>query len=107
MTYTFELKTADGGDAGALRTSQDNWMPGDIVIAPGNRRYNVTEVLPLAKVEELARGFCPSATDLTQRSIATITGVNRSHENAPFPAHLVKADDGTRTHDLLHGKQTL
>jgi hypothetical protein len=27
-------------------------------------------------------------------------------EKAPFPG-LLRADDGTRTHDLLHGKQTL
>jgi hypothetical protein len=52
MTSTFELKTADGDDAGTLRTSEGNWQPGDIVIAPGNCRYKVTAVVPLAAVEE-------------------------------------------------------
>ena len=28
-------------------------------------------------------------------------------KKAPFPGPLARADDGTRTHDLLHGKQTL
>ena len=39
MTYTFELKTADGDDAGTLRTSEGNWQPGDFLVAPGNRHY--------------------------------------------------------------------
>jgi hypothetical protein len=56
MTYTFGLKTADGDDAGTLRTSEGNWQPGDIVIAPGNRHYKVTAVVPLATVEEFVDG---------------------------------------------------
>ena len=36
MTYTYELKTADGDDAGTLLTSVCNWQPGATVIPPGN-----------------------------------------------------------------------
>ena len=36
MTYTYELKTADGDDAGTLLTSECNWQAGDTVIAAGN-----------------------------------------------------------------------
>jgi len=56
LTYTFELKTRDGDDAGTLRTSEGNWQPGDVVIAQGNRRYKVTAVVSLARLEEFVDG---------------------------------------------------
>ena len=33
MAYRFELKLADGDDAGWIETSECNWEPGDVVVA--------------------------------------------------------------------------
>jgi hypothetical protein len=52
MSYRFELRLADGDDAGSLETNEGNWQPGDIVIAHGNRHLRVTAVVPVERVAE-------------------------------------------------------
>ena len=56
MAFTFALMTADGYDAGTIQTAEANLRPADIVIAQGNRRYKVTAVIPLPRVEEFVNG---------------------------------------------------
>jgi hypothetical protein len=43
----------------------------------------------------------------TPRSAEVDAGVPENDETPGFPGVSGEADDGTRTHDLLHGKQTL
>jgi hypothetical protein len=47
MGFKFELRLADGDDAGSLETSEANWQPRDSVIAHGNRRFRVVSVVPV------------------------------------------------------------
>ena len=56
MTYTFELKTRDGDDAGTLLTSECNWQTGDTVIAPGNIHDRVTAVVPGERISKFVNG---------------------------------------------------
>ena len=37
MGFRYELRLADGVDAGAFETSSSDWKVGDILIADGNR----------------------------------------------------------------------
>ncbi|HEX4525475.1 MAG TPA: hypothetical protein VH108_01900 [Gaiellaceae bacterium] len=52
MSYRFELKLADGDDAGRLETSEGNWQVGDTLIAHGNVHYRVTAVVPVERIAE-------------------------------------------------------
>jgi hypothetical protein len=56
MSYRFELRLADGDDAGSLETNEGNWQPGDIVIAHGNRHLRVTAVVPVERIGEFVDG---------------------------------------------------
>src|SRR5437868_2848190 len=76
----------------------------------------------LCTINEAARPACRSASvsSTTRRSIgqrwaatrplrfpSRLRSKPRSHKRAPIAGASREADDGTRTHDLLHGKQTL
>jgi hypothetical protein len=52
MSYRFELRLADGDDAGSLKTNEGNWQVGDTLIAYGNVHYRVTAVVPVERVAE-------------------------------------------------------
>jgi hypothetical protein len=52
MAYRFELRFPDGDDAGSIETGETNWRPGDTLIGHGNRRYRITRVIPIERVEE-------------------------------------------------------
>jgi len=52
MGFRFELRFADGDDAGSIETSEGNWLPGDILIGQGNRRYRITAVIPGERISE-------------------------------------------------------
>jgi hypothetical protein len=52
LSYRFELRLADGDDAGNLETSEANWRVGDVVVAHGNKRYRVTAVVPVERIAE-------------------------------------------------------
>ena len=54
--FRFELRLADGDDAGTFETSASDWHVGDTLIADGNRRYRVTAVIPLEKIAEFVDG---------------------------------------------------
>jgi hypothetical protein len=56
MTYTFELKTADGDDAGPFTTSEGTWQPGDEFIGQGNTRGRIRAIAPLPVIEEFVLG---------------------------------------------------
>jgi hypothetical protein len=56
MSFAFELRLADGDDAGTFQTSASDWKVGDTLIADGNRHYRVTAVIPLEKIAEFVDG---------------------------------------------------
>jgi hypothetical protein len=56
MSYRFELRLADGDDAGSFETSEARWQVGDSVIAYGNKRFRVTAVLPIERIAEFVDG---------------------------------------------------
>jgi hypothetical protein len=45
MGFKFELRFADGDDAGSFETAEANWKTGDTVIAHGNRWFRVVSVV--------------------------------------------------------------
>jgi hypothetical protein len=49
----------------------------------------------------------PGATATKKASAAGYSRVGEAWETSRFAGNSLRADDGTRTHDLLHGKQTL
>jgi hypothetical protein len=53
--FTFELRLADGDDAGTIATNEALRV-GDVAIAHGNRRYRVTAVVPVERVAEFIDG---------------------------------------------------
>ena len=56
MIFRFELRLADGDDAGTFDSPTSSWQVGDTLIADGNRRYRVTACIPLPLVEEFVEG---------------------------------------------------
>jgi len=50
--FRYELKTADGDDAGSFESSRCDWQAGDELRAAGNIRYRVTAVIPHELVAE-------------------------------------------------------
>jgi hypothetical protein len=56
MSFAFELRLADGDDAGTFQTSASDWKVGDTLIADGNRHYRVTAVILLEKIAEFVDG---------------------------------------------------
>ena len=56
MSFRYELRLADGDDAGSFETFASDWKVGDTLIADGNRHYRVTAVIPLARIEEFVDG---------------------------------------------------
>jgi hypothetical protein len=52
MAFKYELKTADGDDAGSYESSRCDWQTGDELRAAGNVRYRVTAVVPIERVAE-------------------------------------------------------
>ena len=59
MGFKYELRLADGDDAGTLETAaSENWKVGDTLIANanGNRRYRVTAVLAPERLAEFLDG---------------------------------------------------
>jgi hypothetical protein len=56
MSFSFELRLADGDDAGTFETSASDWKVGDTLIADGNRRYRVTAVLAPERLAEFVDG---------------------------------------------------
>jgi len=39
MGFKFELRFADGDDAGCIETNEANWQTGDTLIGHGNRHF--------------------------------------------------------------------
>jgi hypothetical protein len=60
MTYTYQLKLADGTDVDTVKTSEANWRVGGEVRAEGNVRYRITAILPVERIAE----FVDGATDM-------------------------------------------
>ncbi len=57
MGFRYELRLADGDDAGTLETAaSEDWQVGDTLIADGNRRYKVTAVLAPERLAEFVDG---------------------------------------------------
>ena len=54
--FRFELRLADGDDAGSFDNSAADWKVGDTLIADGNRRYRVTAVLAPERLAEFVDG---------------------------------------------------
>lgn len=54
--FRFELRLADGDDAGTFETSSSDWKVGNTLIADGNRRYKVTAIIPLERIAEFVDG---------------------------------------------------
>jgi hypothetical protein len=52
MAFRYELRYADGEDAGSIETSETRWQSGDTLIGHGNRHYRVAAVIPIGRVEE-------------------------------------------------------
>ena len=53
MGFRYELRLADGDDAGTFETAaSENWQVGDTLIANGNRHYRVTAVLAPERLAE-------------------------------------------------------
>ena len=52
MAFKYELKFADGDDAGSFESTRCDWKAGDELRAAGNVRYRVTAVVPLELVAE-------------------------------------------------------
>ncbi len=56
MGFKYELRLADGDDAGTLETAaSENWKVGDTLIANGNRHYRVTAVLAPERLDGVLR----------------------------------------------------
>jgi hypothetical protein len=53
--FRFELRLADGDDAGTFETAELGWTVGDTLVANGNR-YRVTKIVPLQLVQEFVDG---------------------------------------------------
>jgi hypothetical protein len=53
--FRFELRLADGDDAGTFETAELGWTVGDTLVANGNR-YRVTKIVPLELVQEFVDG---------------------------------------------------
>ncbi len=56
MSFSFELRLADGDDAGTFNTSASASQVGDTLIADGNRFYRVTAVLAPERLAEFVYG---------------------------------------------------
>lgn len=54
--FHYELRLADGDDAGTIETGGCDWQPGDTLIADGNRRYKITAVIPVERIAEFVDG---------------------------------------------------
>jgi hypothetical protein len=50
--FQYELKTADGDDAGTFESERCDWQPGDELIGHGNARWGITAVVPLEQIAE-------------------------------------------------------
>ena len=48
----YELRFADGSDAGTFETTVPDWKVGDEFIGNGNRHYRITAMIPVARVGE-------------------------------------------------------
>jgi hypothetical protein len=55
MGFKYELRTADGDDAGTFESSVSNWQPGDECRGAGNVN-RITAVIPLPLIEEFVEG---------------------------------------------------
>jgi len=58
MTDDIHVRAQDAGRRRRRNATDErgDWQPGDLLIAPANRRYRVTGAVPLATVEELVDG---------------------------------------------------
>jgi hypothetical protein len=52
MSYEFQLIGTDGEILESFKTAEQQWQPGDTVIAHGNRRYRVVSVIPVERISE-------------------------------------------------------
>jgi hypothetical protein len=52
MGVKYELRFADGSDAGTFETGVYDWRVGDEFTGDGNRRYRITAMIPLARMGE-------------------------------------------------------
>jgi hypothetical protein len=59
MTYTYQLKLAEGTDVDTVKKSESDRQVGDEVRAEGNVRYLITAVVPVERIAE----FVDGATD--------------------------------------------
>lgn len=50
--FRYELKTADGDDAGTYESGRCDWQPGDVFIGHGNTRWRIKTVVPLERIGE-------------------------------------------------------
>jgi hypothetical protein len=52
MGFKFELVSRDGDSIGSFESAEQNWQPGDDLLAHGNVRYRVVSVVPLERIAE-------------------------------------------------------
>jgi hypothetical protein len=52
MAFRYELRFADGDDAGSLETNEGNWQTVDTLIGHGNRHFKVVSVVPVERIAE-------------------------------------------------------
>lgn len=56
MAIRYELRLADGDDAGTYETNLSDWQVGSEFIGHGNIHYRITAMIPLPLIEEFVDG---------------------------------------------------
>lgn len=79
MGFKYELKTADGDEAGSFESTRCDWQAGDELIAAGNVRYRVTAVVPQELVAEFVDR--PLAGILEVEPLECLVGTTRSERD--------------------------
>jgi hypothetical protein len=52
MAMRYELRLADGDDAGTFETNLSDWQPGMELRADGNVLYRITAIIPIERISE-------------------------------------------------------
>jgi hypothetical protein len=52
MGFRYELRTADGDDAGTFETGAADWQVGNVFRGERNRQFRIRSMVPLERIEE-------------------------------------------------------
>jgi hypothetical protein len=52
MGFRYELRLADGDDAGTFETTVPDWQVDDVFRGEGNRQFRIRAIVPLERIEE-------------------------------------------------------